>query len=89
MLTAVKCAGRMRCRMRTPGPFNSGNTDTVIGISRMALSPTPIATSIKAPPPPSADTRMTCAGAAQIKTVDRTAQSTPKPRSCASAPKPT
>ena len=81
MLTAVKCAGRMRSRWRVSGVFRIGNSDTTIGRRRTPLSPTAIATSIRAAPPPSAEIRITCAGPAQTRSVDRLTQSKLKPKS--------
>ena len=52
----------------------------------MALKLTAIATSTGGAPAPSAESMITCAGAAQISSVASTNQVAEKPRSCASVP---
>ena len=66
----------------------SGNSATTIGNSRTDESVVASAASISVAPAPSVVTRITCAGAAQIRTVDAMTQPTEKPKSCASAPMP-
>ena len=88
MLTEVKCAGSSRSRVRVSGPRNSGSSATTMGNSRMPLRVTATAASIKGAPLPSAEIRMTCAGAAQTRSEDSAIHHGVKPKSCASAPMP-
>ena len=60
-----------------------------MGNSRTPLRLTAIAASTIAPPLPSADMRMTCAGPAQITTVEVVSHQAEKPKPWASAPMPT
>src|SRR5712672_1411307 len=86
MLMAVKWAGTMRSRARVAGVFNNGISATTMGRSRMPLKPTASATSSGGAPAPSAEIRISWAGAAQISRLDSTIHSSGKPRSWASAP---
>ena len=74
MLTAVRCAGSSKCQKRVAGVLMSGSNAATIGSSRSPLSVTAIAASPAGKPDPSAVTTMTCAGPAQIRTVEATAQ---------------
>jgi len=67
----------------------NGSSDITIGSRRALLTPTANAVASGAPPVASADTRMTCAGAAQTKTVEAMAHHRSKPKSRASAAMPT
>ena len=79
MLTEVKCAGSSRSRRRVPGPRNSGSSATTIGNSRIALNVTAMAASSGAAPVPSAEIRITCAGAAHTSIVDSASHQDEKP----------
>jgi hypothetical protein len=88
MLTAVKCAGSSSFQARVSGRRIIGSIATTIGSSRTPERPTARPASIRLAPAPSAEIRITCAGPAQISTVESSAQATEKPKSCASAPMP-
>ena len=88
MLTDVKCVGSSRSRSRVRSPRNKGSNATTMGNSRIALSVTASATSSNGAPPPSAEMRITCAGAAHTSTVDSANHHAPTPKLCASAPMP-
>ena len=87
-LIAVRCIGRRRSRWRTPGRRITGRIAATIGRKRTLDSVTASATS-QSDAVVSVETRMTCAGAAQISTVDSAIHQKLKPTSCASAPMPT
>ena len=89
MLTDVKCVGKMRSPSRVSLVRTSGSSATTIGKRRIALNVMASATSMSAAPVPMPEIRITCAGAAQTSKVDRVSQTMLKPKSCASAPKPT
>jgi len=65
----MKCVTNIRCRRLVPGERTTGNTDTTIGNSLMALSVTAIAACTIVAPEPSVEIRMICAGPAQTKAV--------------------
>ena len=87
-LIAVRCIGRRRSRWRTPGRRITGRIAATIGRKRTLDSVTASATS-QSDAVVSVETRMTCAGAAQISIVDSAIHQKLKPTSCASAPRPT
>ena len=89
MLTAVKCAGNTSFHERTPGRFTIGSMETTIGSRRTPERPTASATSNRLAPAPSIETRITCAGPAQTRTVATSVQVMVKPKSCEIAPIPT
>ena len=88
-LMEMRCDGRISLRPGMSGVLMIGSSATTIGNSRTLLRQTASAVSIRLVPVPSAVTRMTWAGPAQSSAVDSIAQPTEKPKSWASAPKPT
>ena len=87
-LIAVRCIGRMRSRWRTPARRMVGRMAATMGRKRTLDSVTASATSNSAAVD-RVETRITCAGAAQISTVDGAIHQKLKPTSWASAPRPT
>ncbi len=86
MLTAVKWAGSMSSTARVLWVRSTGSSAITMGSRRMPLRPTATPASSGAAPAPSAEIRITWAGAAQTSSVDSAVHTTGKPRSWASAP---
>ena len=89
MLTAVRCAGRMRWRVGVSFCLIKGSSDTTMGSRRALLTPTATAVSTALAPPPSAEIRITCPGATHSSRVEAATHHRLKPKSCASAAMPT
>ena len=79
-LIAVRCIGSTRSRWRVSSRWSMGSSAATIGKSRTLDSETAIVTS-RSVAVPSVEIRMTCAGAAQIRSVHSTAQIGLKPNS--------
>ncbi len=78
-LTAMKCTGTMSCHARVLSRFTSGSSATTMGRSRTLDRHTASVPSSAPAPDPSAVARITCAGPAQINTVESIPQKTDSP----------
>ena len=81
MLTEVKCVGNSRSRRRVSGRRMSGSKAMTIGNNRMPLRLTASAASTSAEPAPSAEIKITCAGAAHTNMDDSASHHDEKPKS--------